>query len=184
MFIVRGAFLTLVFRGLRYNFNSCHTDHGFRASEADVKMHCRSKECHDAFDHHNRPTSPQPTWDTCRTRIPPSLCCTPPAYCMIGVHLMTTGAIEAIRLPRNEEFRLDGLSEWIAHKRSRTEPSIVSDADVKSHRGEHERRRTELERASGASRLPSPPGPRPALSRVLVRLRRALSNDVARRDQA
>ena len=103
---------------------------------------------------------------------------------LTGIHLVTTGEVEANLVRLNEEFHLSGISELIARKSSGTEQSILSDGDVEAHRREYERLRSELEVASERSRLPEVPSARAALSDLLIRLRRTTYDHAARRQHS
>ncbi len=92
---------------------------------------------------------------------------------LTGIQLMRTGVIEANLLQLNEVFKLPYIADLIAQKKSGTEKSFLTDADVEFHQGEYQRLREELESAYQASTLPEAPSAKAALNELLVRLRMA-----------
>jgi len=92
---------------------------------------------------------------------------------LTGIHLMRTGEVEANLGRLNDEFAVAGLSELVRRKSSGTEQSTLADADADGHRRGYERLRTELEAECGRSHLADEPSAKPALSDLLVRLRRS-----------
>jgi predicted nucleotidyltransferase len=94
---------------------------------------------------------------------------------LTGIHLMRTGAVEANLVRLNSDARLAQVGDLIASKLAGPERSTLDDADLEFHRAEYERLRAELEASHQASTLPEEPTARPALSDLLVRLRRSMS---------
>ena len=92
---------------------------------------------------------------------------------LTGIQLMRTGVIEANLLQLNEVFKLPYIADLIAQKKSGTEKSFLTDADVEFHQREYQRLREELESAYQASTLPEAPSAKAALNDLLVRLRMA-----------
>jgi predicted nucleotidyltransferase len=90
---------------------------------------------------------------------------------LTGIHLMSTGEIEANLVRLNETFKLRYLPELIERKISGTEKGTLDQADLSFHEQEYERLRTELEEAFEQSDLPEQPRGAAALNDLLVRLR-------------
>jgi predicted nucleotidyltransferase len=90
---------------------------------------------------------------------------------LTGIHLMTTGAVEA-NLPRlNEAAQLPYLDDLIQRKVAGAEKERLTEADLGLHRSEYERLRGQLQTAHEASALPEAPRGAAALHDLLVRLR-------------
>lgn len=64
---------------------------------------------------------------------------------LTGIHLMTSGTIEANLLKLNEEFRLPYIQELVAFKVSSQEQARLADADISFHHTEYLRLRKWLE---------------------------------------
>lgn len=90
---------------------------------------------------------------------------------LTGIHLMSTGEVEANLLRLNEEYKLPFIPDLVARKIEECEKSLLVEDDLVFHRNEYERLRGELESAFQASRLPDVPTAKPALNELLVRLR-------------
>ncbi|MCI0603847.1 nucleotidyltransferase domain-containing protein [bacterium] len=64
---------------------------------------------------------------------------------LTGIHLMTSGTIEANLLKLNEEFRLPYIQDLVAFKVSSQEQARLTDADISFHHSEYLRLRKWLE---------------------------------------
>jgi uncharacterized protein len=92
---------------------------------------------------------------------------------LTGIHLMRTGDIEANLVTLNAEFGLPFLDDLIARKQAGHEHEPVGH-DLGVYEAEFRRLTAELEAAFEATHLPDrvPQGALPALSELLLRLRR------------
>lgn len=90
---------------------------------------------------------------------------------LTGIHLMTTGEVEANLLRLNESTRLPYLAELIERKTSGPEKGRLDQADVDFHRAEYERLRGVLQQSYESSSLPEAPRGGKALHDLLVRVR-------------
>lgn len=90
---------------------------------------------------------------------------------LTGIHLITTGEVEANLVRLNERFRLSYIPELIERKITGAEKSLLENADVRFHLSECDRLRADLERAQAESSLPETPRGAKALHDLLVRLR-------------
>ena len=90
---------------------------------------------------------------------------------MTGIHLMTTGEVEANLARLNDEARLTHVEDLIARKLAGPERSALDDDHFAFHEREYHRLRAKLGAAHQASTLPEAATSRPALNDLLVRLR-------------
>lgn len=91
---------------------------------------------------------------------------------LTGIHLMRTGVVEANLVRLNEEYRLPYIPELLARKTAGTEQGVLAEADLAFHEGEYRRLVARLEQERDRSTLPETGAGMPALSDLLVRLRR------------
>jgi hypothetical protein len=90
---------------------------------------------------------------------------------LTGIHLMTTGVIEANLLHLNESEKLPYVDDLIQRKVAGAEKERLGEADLGFHRSEYGRLRDKLQQAYEASDLPEAPRGSAALHDLLVRLR-------------
>jgi predicted nucleotidyltransferase len=90
---------------------------------------------------------------------------------LTGIHLMTTGKIEANLARLNEAERLPFLDELIERKVAGAEKGRLPEGDLAFHRSEYQWLRSKLQSSSETSRLPEAPLGKAALHDLLVRLR-------------
>jgi hypothetical protein len=86
---------------------------------------------------------------------------------------MRTGEVEANLLRLNEEAKLPCLGDLIQRKIVGAEKGVLGQVDLRLHRDEYERLRSELRSAFESSQLPELPRGAPALDDLLVRVRLA-----------
>lgn len=91
---------------------------------------------------------------------------------LTGIHLMNTGVVEANLRTLNEEFRLSYLDDLIERKTTQTERTTLDGADLEFHQREFSRLEALLKDAHERSALPEQSAARPALSDLLIRLRK------------
>lgn len=90
---------------------------------------------------------------------------------LTGIHLMSTGEVEANLHRLNESARLSFIDDLIERKLAGPEKSLLPETDIGFHEVEYERLVAELESASEKSHLPEVPSGKDALNDLLVRLR-------------
>jgi predicted nucleotidyltransferase len=93
---------------------------------------------------------------------------------LTGIHLMTTGEVQANLGRLNESFKLPYIPELIERKVAGTEKGRLEQADVGFHQREYERLRADLDQAHQESKLPDAPSGTVALDELLVRIRLGL----------
>lgn len=90
---------------------------------------------------------------------------------LTGIHLMSSGEIEA-NLPKlNEEFRLPYIPELIERKVTGAEKGTLPQADLAFHEKEQDRLEALLKEAGETSYLPEEPSAGAALHYLLLRVR-------------
>ncbi len=90
---------------------------------------------------------------------------------LTGIHLMSSGRIEANLVELNADAKLPYIDELIAIKTTGTEKETLNGADCEFHAREYERLMATLQTAYQESELPESPSAKPALNDLLVRLR-------------
>lgn len=90
---------------------------------------------------------------------------------LTGIHLMTTGQVEANLVHLNESARLSYIPELIERKVSGTEKGTLDQADLSFYEREYERLEAELKRTAEETDLPERPRAGEALNDLLVRVR-------------
>jgi predicted nucleotidyltransferase len=90
---------------------------------------------------------------------------------LTGVHLMSTGRVEANLVNLNDEFRLPYIQELIERKISGAEKGTLESNETEFHKREYESLVARLETEGMLSRLPYEPTCRDALNDLLVRIR-------------
>jgi uncharacterized protein len=90
---------------------------------------------------------------------------------LTGIHLMTSGEVQANLCILNETAKLRYLDELVHRKQTGAEKGVLDAADIAFYQREYDRLTKELERSYEESTLPEAPTCRKAINDLLVRLR-------------